>query len=100
MFTQLIGLAILALAIVLNRRIKNMAGELERLTTEVAETRGVVASAIALIKGFKQALDEAIAANDPAALTALSDSLDAGQQELAQAIAENPLPGEPPPPTE
>jgi hypothetical protein len=69
-----------------------MSAELDRLTTEVEETRGVVDSAIALIQGFKAALDEAIASGNPAALTALSDSLDAKTNELADAIAANPLP--------
>lgn len=69
-----------------------MAGELDRLTTEVSETRGVIDSAIALIRGFKAALDAAIAAGNPAALTALSDSLDTKTNELAQAITDNPLP--------
>lgn len=66
--------------------------ELDTLETEVSETRGVVQSAIVLIQGFKAALDAAIAANDPARLRALSASLDQGQTELAEAIANNPLP--------
>lgn len=59
------------------------------LQTEVAETKTVVQSAIVLIKGFKTALDEAIAAGDPAALTALSAELDASTNELAAAVSEN-----------
>jgi len=42
-----------------------------------------------LIKGFKAALEEAIAAGDPAAITALSQELDASTNELAAAVTEN-----------
>lgn len=69
-----------------------MSAELDRLTNEVSETRGALQSAIVLIQGFKAALDAAIAAGNPAALEALSDSLDEGQAELAAAVAANPLP--------
>lgn len=71
-----------------------MAGELDALKTEVAETKTVIDSAIVFIQGLKQKLDEAIAAGDPAALTALAAELDAKQGELAAAIAT-----EPPPPS-
>lgn len=66
-----------------------MAGELATLTQEVSETRTAVGSAIALIQGLKARLDEAIASGNPAALKALSDSLDADQQALAAAILAN-----------
>jgi len=79
----------LALLILINMRTRRMAGELDALRTEVAETRTVIDSAIALITGLKTKLDEAIAAGDPAALTALSAELDAKQAELAAAIAAN-----------
>lgn len=62
---------------------------LTELQTEVSETKTVVQSAIVLIKGFKAALDEAIAAGDPAALTALSQELDTTTNELAAAVTEN-----------
>lgn len=65
----------------------NMSAELDQLTTEVAETRTVIDSAITLIAGIKAQLDAA--GTDPAALAALSASLDAGQQALADAIAAN-----------
>lgn len=74
----------------------------ERLTGEVAETRGAIASLRTLTAG----LSAYIRANvtDQAALNALADSLDQGQGEIAQAITENPIPGEvvenPPPPPE
>ena len=66
-----------------------MNAELDRLTTEVAETRTVVESAIVLISGLRQRLDDAIASGDPAALTALSEDLDSQQAALAAAVAAN-----------
>lgn len=62
---------------------------LTELQAEVSETKTVVQSAIVLIKGFKAALDEAIAAGDPAALTALSTELDTSTNALAAAVSEN-----------
>ena len=69
----------------LTGKVDTMSVELDRLTTEVSETNTVIDSAIALIQGLKTALDAAIVAG-PAALTALSNSLDAKQNELAQAV--------------
>lgn len=81
-------------------KIFTMGQELDNLTTEVSETKGIMASAKALIVGFNQKLKDAIAAGNPAALTALSQELDTSTNDLAQAIADNPLPGENPTPTE
>ena len=85
-----------ALQTQLNRRLKemetNMASELETLTAKVEEARGTMASAAVLIRGFKAALDAAIAAGNPQALLDLSASLDEKEDELAAAVAENPLP--------
>lgn len=80
-----------------SQEIKNMAGELAALEVQVSETNGVIASAVVLIRGFKAALDEAIASGNPAKLVELSNSLDSSERELSAAVAENPLPGEPPP---
>jgi hypothetical protein len=66
-----------------------MAGELDGLTTQVQANSDVIDSAITLIRGIKASLDNAIAANDPAALQALSNALGAKDTELAQAVAEN-----------
>lgn len=66
-----------------------MANELDRLTTEVSETETVVDSAIALITGIAQQLRDAVAQNNPAAITALADKLDAKQAELAAAVTAN-----------
>jgi len=67
------------------------------ISGEVDRAKGVVASAVALIGGFKARLDaaiaEAVAANDAADLTALTDlstSLGTSTDELAAAVASNP----------
>lgn len=62
-----------------------MSAELDRLTTEVTETATVIDSAIVLIGGLAQQIRDL--QNDPAALSALADSLDAKQAELAAAVA-------------
>ena len=69
-----------------------MANELDDLTTEVTETKGIMSSAKVLIEGFAAALSAA--GTDPAKLAALLGELNTGSDELAAAIAANPLPGE------
>jgi len=60
---------------------------LDKLTAAVAKNTEVDASAIILLQGLKTKLDEAIAANDPAAVQKLSDDLAASTQALADAVA-------------
>jgi hypothetical protein len=72
----------------------HMAQDLTELQTKVQANSDVIDSAVLLLTGIKAALDAAIAANDPAALKALSDSLGADTQQLADAIAAN-TPAEP-----
>jgi hypothetical protein len=67
---------------------------LDSLRAEVEENRGAIDSAVTLITGIRDKLDEAIAENDPAALTALRDALDAQTQVLAEAVSAHSLPGE------
>lgn len=84
------GLADLRQALsVINLRVNTMSEQLDTLTAQVAAIETVGASAIALLHGLKTALDEAIAANDPAALTALSTRLEAESGALAAALTEN-----------
>lgn len=73
-----------------------MANELDRLTTEVAETSGVIDSAIALLASLAQRIRDFI--NQPAALAKLADDLDAKQAALAAAIAANSVEEPPAPP--
>jgi hypothetical protein len=71
------------------RKEEMMAGELDALRVQVSRNAEVDASAIVLLRGIKAALDAAIAAGDPAALTELSNSLGASTDALAQAVTEN-----------
>lgn len=60
---------------------------LDDLTREVAEAKTVNQSAVALLQGLKQRLDEA--GTDQAKLEALSASLDAETNALAKAVTDN-----------
>jgi len=70
--------------------------DLSGISAQVERTKGVAASATTLINGFKDRLDaaiqEAIAANDNADLTALTDlsaSLETETAALSDAVAAN-----------
>lgn len=65
-----------------------MSAEVDRMKQEVAETRGAIESGIAFIKSLIQKIRDL--RDDPAALTALADDLDAQQKALAEAIATDP----------
>ena len=58
---------------------------LDELTAEVAETKGVVASAVELIKGLRQQIIDA--GTDPTKLAELVASLDTDNKALAAAVA-------------
>lgn len=76
-------------------RSDKMSAELDRLTTEVTETKSSVESVITLVDGLAQQIRDL--ANDPAALNALADELDAQQARIAAAVTANtPAPPEPP----
>ncbi len=64
-----------------------MSAALDRLTTEVAETKTAIDSALALITGLAQQIRDI--ATDPVALNALADELDAKQAEIAAAVEAN-----------
>ncbi len=66
-----------------------MAGELADLQAKVAAEDTVIDSAIVLLNGIKAALDAAIAAGNPAALSALSADIGAKTQALSDAIVAN-----------
>jgi hypothetical protein len=80
---------ILARLNTLKQEIKHMAGELAALQAGVQKNTDVIESAITLIGNIKTLLDAAIASGDPAALTALSTTLGAEDDRLAQAVASN-----------
>lgn len=83
---------ILSLLNIIKLQNTKMANEIEDLTSEVSETKGIMQSAKTLIEGFASAL--AAAGTDKVKLAQLKSDLDAGSTELASAIAANPLPGE------
>jgi hypothetical protein len=62
---------------------------LAELEAQVAETTQVQESAIVLLNGIKQLLDEAIASQDPAKIEELRALLDAGTDALAAAVVAN-----------
>ena len=83
------GRRILAkLDLVLKKEMQIMAA-LDDLKAAVAAEDTVVDSAVTLLKGLKDALDAAIAAGDPAALTALSADIGAKTKALSDAVAAN-----------
>lgn len=73
----------------LKERIDKMAGELDALKAAVQANTTVEESAITLLQGLKAKLDAAIAAGDPAALTALSNDIGAETAKLAAAVTAN-----------
>ncbi len=73
----------------INQKLDHMAQELDDLKAAVAAETEVTQSAIALLNGLKAKLDAAIAAGDPAALKALSDSLGKDTTDLAAAVTAN-----------
>jgi hypothetical protein len=74
----------------------HMAGELQRLTQEVAETKTVMQSAAVLLGTLAQRIRDL--ATDPAALNQLADELDQEQSALGAAIVANTPADEPPTP--
>lgn len=72
-----------------------MASDLTQLTQEVNENTTVIGSAITLIEGLAAKIEEL--KNDPAALQALADQLDAQSNALAAAVQAHTLPPAPTP---
>lgn len=68
---------------------------LTELQAAVTANGDVEASAVALIEGISAQLAAAVAANDPAAVKALSDELVAQTAALAAAVAANTAPAAP-----
>ncbi len=71
-----------------------MSAALTKITNEVSETKGIIQSAVTLINGLAGQIRDL--KDDPAALDALADSLDADSSALAAAVAAN-TPAEPAP---
>ena len=75
---------------VINKRGIKMAGELDLLRTEIADTRGAVDSAIVLIEGLSAYLKDH--AYDPTAILQMVADLDKEKTDLAAAVVANPIP--------
>ena len=71
----------------LEKALKIMSEQLDRLTTEVAENSDVIGSAVTLLGNLSQQIRDL--KDDPAALDALADDLDAQSNALAAAVAAN-----------
>lgn len=83
----------------LNQQMETLMSELDTLTASVQAELTVEDSAITLIKGLSQQI--AAAGTDPAALTALTQQLDAKAAELSAAVsAATPAPAAPPAPVD
>lgn len=86
------------------KELKLMAANLTALTAAVERTRGVEASVLILLAGLKDQVAKLSAENnDPSlqlAIDALVESLDAGAQPIAEAVASNPADVPPAPPAE
>jgi uncharacterized protein YoxC len=68
---------------------RNIMATLKDIQDDVTAEKTVIDSAVALLAGLSQQLKDAIAANDPAALQAIVDGLDANKAELAAAVTAN-----------
>lgn len=82
----------------LGQKVHNMAEDFQaamgRITTEVAENSDGIDSAVTLLENLSQLIRDN--RTDPAALTALADSLDRQSGELAAAVLANTPAAEPP----
>lgn len=65
---------------------EEIVADLAALQASVDTQSSVIDGAVALIQGLSQALKDAIASNDPAAIQAVVDQLDSNTNELAAAV--------------
>ncbi len=84
--------AVADLVLALTTQGETIMADLSALQAEVTENGEVGASAAALLAGLSQQLKDALAANDPAAVQALVDELDANTAALAAAVEANTTP--------
>jgi hypothetical protein len=80
---------LLGLSRFLKGELKDMAGELDALSQQVQANTDTEQSAIVLLNGLKQKLDEAIATGDIEKVKSLSAALGTSQQKLADAVTAN-----------
>lgn len=79
------GEGVLHILRALQGKIENMATTLDDLVQQVTDEGTVIDGAVTLLDGLKAQLDAA--GTDPAKLQALSDSIAASKQKLADAVA-------------
>lgn len=88
--------AILAHQRHLERRIKRMASEIDRIETDVTAIGGAVDSAVALLGKLADLIRNN--ANDPARLNKIADDIEAKSKALADAVVANDPDASPPAP--
>ena len=85
------------------RKLEIIMATLQDVRDAVARNTAVDQSIITLLSGISQQLKDALAQNDPAAVQAVVDSIDANTKALADAVTANtpasPTPASPPPGT-
>lgn len=86
---------LLALAVKNDRRGELMAGELDRIESEVTEISSAVDSAVSLLSQLAQLIRDNV--GSPARLNKIADDLDTKGKALAEAVVAN-TPAEEPPP--
>jgi hypothetical protein len=71
------------------QREEQLMATLQDVQDSVTANGSVVDSAVALLEGLAQQLADALASNDPNAVQAVVDQINAQKQELADAVAAN-----------
>jgi hypothetical protein len=72
------------------QKVSQMSAQMDALTAEVAATKGVIESAVTVIRGIAARIEAA--GTDPAALAALTADLHASESSLADAVASDAQP--------
>jgi chromosome segregation ATPase len=83
----ILAVGVLLTLIHLDERISVMSAALDRLTAEVSESREATNSVLTLVAGLADQIRDL--KDDPAALEALADDLDAQQSEISAAVTAN-----------
>ena len=86
---------VLAVWLYLNQMEKRIMASLADIQADVTAEKTVVDSAVALLAGLSQQLKDALAANDPKAIQAIIDGIDANKAALAAAVTANTPPPAP-----
>jgi len=71
------------------RRWEELMATIQDIQAKVTEQQTIVGSIVTLLSQLAQMLKDAIAANDPAAIQAVADAIDANTKALADAVVAN-----------